>query len=84
MRTWNSLLAVSLLAGGAAACGDDEGGSPDASLIDASNIDAGIDAAPTATRMAYGVALEKLGGVNENVVRDNGGEFAVVVVRRPI
>jgi len=23
-------------------------------------------------------------GINENVVRDNGGEFAVVVVRRPI
>jgi hypothetical protein len=53
MRTWKSLLAVSLLAGGAAACGDDEGGSsPDANLIDAVDIDAGIDAGPSATRSA--------------------------------
>ena len=51
MRTWKSLLAASLLVGGGAACGDDEGGGDhDASMIDAANIDASIDAMPSATR----------------------------------
>lgn len=54
MRTWKSLLATTLALGaGAAACGDDGGGTPDAERPDGLTPDAEVpDMAPTATRSA--------------------------------